>query len=50
MSQTEHASHDSPTGGGHDAHVAQFRRLFFIMLALAVPVVGFNEMFANLIG
>ena len=50
MSHTEHASHDSPTGGGHDAHVAQFRRLFFIMLALAVPVVGFNEMFANLIG
>ena len=50
MSHTEHASHDSPTGGGHDAHVAQFRRLFFIMLAMAVPVVGFNEMFANLIG
>ncbi len=50
MSPTEHASHDSPTGGGHDAHVAQFRRLFFIMLAMAVPVVGFNEMFANLIG
>ena len=50
MSHTEHANHDSPTGGGHDAHVAQFRRLFFIMLALAVPVVGFNEMFANLIG
>lgn len=48
MSHTEHASHDSPTGGGHDAHVAQFRRLFFIMLALAVPVVGFNEMFAEL--
>ncbi|EFQ82874.1 copper-exporting ATPase [Aeromicrobium marinum DSM 15272] len=36
--------------GGHGDHVGQFRRLFWIMLVLAVPVVGFNEMFAHLVG
>ncbi|SMC96063.1 heavy metal translocating P-type ATPase [Janibacter indicus] len=35
---------------GHGDHVGQFRRLFWIMLVLAVPVVGFNDMFADLIG
>ncbi|GAA1115474.1 heavy metal translocating P-type ATPase [Nocardiopsis exhalans] len=35
---------------GHGDHVGQFRRLFWIMLALALPVVGFNEMFAHLVG
>ena len=60
---TEHAEHDnheshaghSGHGGhgghaGHGDHVAQFRRLFWIMLVLAIPVVGFNETFAHLIG
>lgn len=41
-------------GGGHAGHganhVAQFRRLFWIMAALAIPVVGLNEMFAQLVG
>ncbi|MDN5892432.1 heavy metal translocating P-type ATPase [Arthrobacter sp. AOP36-A1-22] len=57
----EHADHDAPTShGGHDHghgghaghgdHVGQFRRLFWIMLVVAVPVVGFNDMFAHLIG
>src|SRR5699024_2428454 len=41
----EHRGH-----GGHGDHVGQFRRLFWIMLVLAVPVVGFNDMFAGLIG
>ncbi|WP_344070677.1 heavy metal translocating P-type ATPase, partial [Prauserella alba] len=40
-----HAGH-----GGHGDHVGQFRRLFWAMLVLAVPVVGFNDMFADLIG
>ncbi|WP_370623984.1 heavy metal translocating P-type ATPase [Williamsia muralis] len=40
-----HAGHS-----GHGDHVGQFRRLFWIMLALAVPVVGFSSMFAMLIG
>ncbi|WP_199732552.1 heavy metal translocating P-type ATPase [Kocuria soli] len=35
---------------GHADHVGQFRRMFWIMLALAVPTVGFNHMFAHLIG
>ncbi len=35
---------------GHGDHAAQFRRLFWIMLVLAIPVVGFNDMFASLIG
>ncbi len=35
---------------GHSDHVGQFRRLFWIMLALAVPVVGFSDMLAGLVG
>ena len=43
--------HDDHQGhAGHGDHVAQFRRLFWIMLALAVPVVGFNATFAHLLG
>lgn len=30
--------------------MAQFRRLFWINLVLAVPVVGFSPMFATLLG
>ncbi|MDO5663401.1 MAG: heavy metal translocating P-type ATPase, partial [Brachybacterium sp.] len=52
-----HSDHDGNSAhgghgghGGHGDHVGQFRRLFWIMLALAVPVVGFNEMFAHLVG
>ncbi|WP_246065203.1 heavy metal translocating P-type ATPase [Aeromicrobium piscarium] len=49
----DHTQHDDM---GHDEHhdhhdhVGQFRRLFWIMVVLAVPVVGFNAMFADLIG
>ncbi len=35
---------------GHSDHVGQFRRLFWIMLLFAVPVVGFSGMFAMLLG
>lgn len=46
-----HAGHDAHAGHhGHDDHVAQFRRMFWIMLVLAVPVVGLSPMFADLIG
>jgi hypothetical protein len=41
-----HAGH----GGGHGDHVEQFRRLFWIMLVLAIPVVGASGMFAMIIG
>ncbi|MBN9150577.1 MAG: heavy metal translocating P-type ATPase [Micrococcales bacterium] len=46
-----HESHGGHDGhSGHGDHVAQFRRLFWIMLVLAAPVVGFNHMFAMLLG
>ena len=35
---------------GHGNHVAQFRRLFWIMLAIALPVVVFSETFAMILG
>ncbi|WP_106815292.1 heavy metal translocating P-type ATPase [Microbacterium timonense] len=57
----EHAGHDAHTGheshaghGGHAGHgadhVALFRRLFWINLVLAVPVVAFSGMFAMVLG
>ncbi|MDZ5079056.1 heavy metal translocating P-type ATPase [Nesterenkonia sp. HG001] len=49
-----HSGHDAHAGhgghSGHGDHVGQFRRLFWIMLIVAIPVVGFNEMFAHLVG
>jgi ABC-type glycerol-3-phosphate transport system permease component len=36
--------------GGHGDHVGQFRRLFWIMLVVAVPVVAFSHMFAMILG
>ncbi|MGO1950095.1 MAG: copper-translocating P-type ATPase [Mycobacteriaceae bacterium] len=49
-----HAGHEGHGGHagheGHAGHVEQFRKLFWIMLVLAVPVVIFNDMFAHLIG
>ncbi|MBM4533297.1 heavy metal translocating P-type ATPase [Rhodococcus hoagii] len=48
---TDHAGHSGHSGhAGHGDHVAQFRRLFWIMLVLAIPVVGANMMFADLVG
>ncbi|MBF4569066.1 cadmium-translocating P-type ATPase [Plantibacter sp. VKM Ac-2880] len=43
-----HAGHGGHAG--HGDHVGQFRRLFWIMLVLAVPVVGFSPMFAMILG
>lgn len=36
--------------GGHGDHAAQFKDRFWISLGLAVPVVFFSEMFADLLG
>ncbi|MGW1341133.1 copper-translocating P-type ATPase [Kribbella sp. NPDC002412] len=52
---SEHAGHDGGHGGhaghgGHGDHAAQFKDRFWISLALAVPVVFFSEMFADLLG
>ncbi|WP_307825237.1 heavy metal translocating P-type ATPase [Streptomyces sp. M2CJ-2] len=50
--QDPHSGHDmSHTGhGGHGDHVGQFRRLFWIMLALAAPTVLLSPMFATVLG
>ena len=55
---TDHANHGGHAGddqhGAHAHHgadhVARFRRLFWINLALAVPVVAFSGMFAMVLG
>ncbi|GAB3276034.1 heavy metal translocating P-type ATPase [Microbacterium lacusdiani] len=46
----DHAGHGPMGHTGHGDHVGHFRRLFWIMLALAVPVVAFSPMFAMLLG
>ncbi|MEH0109578.1 heavy metal translocating P-type ATPase [Tersicoccus sp. MR15.9] len=54
--QHRHEGHEPDAHGGHGGHaghgdhVTQFRRLFWIMLVLAVPVVAFSGMFAHLLG
>ncbi|WP_431221432.1 heavy metal translocating P-type ATPase [Leifsonia xyli] len=46
-----HAGHGGMGGhAGHGDHVGQFRRLFWIMLIVAIPVVGFSPMFAMILG
>ncbi|SEB68725.1 Cu2+-exporting ATPase [Paramicrobacterium humi] len=46
-----HAQHGGEHGGhDHSAHVARFRRLFWIMLVLALPTAFFSGMFADIIG
>ncbi|SFR66922.1 Cu2+-exporting ATPase [Agromyces sp. CF514] len=46
-----HAGHDAHAGhAGHGDHVGQFRRLFWIMLVISVPVIAFSGMFAMLLG
>ncbi|MGA6094743.1 heavy metal translocating P-type ATPase [Microbacterium sp. NPDC079356] len=45
----QHGGHGGHAGHGAD-HVARFRRLFWINLILAVPVVAFSGMFSMLLG
>ena len=46
-----HEGHDAHGGhGGHGDHVAAFRRLFWVMLVLAVPTVALSGMFAMILG
>ncbi|WP_235557425.1 MULTISPECIES: heavy metal translocating P-type ATPase [Microbacterium] len=45
----DHSGHDH-SAHDHSAHVGQFRRLFWIMLVIAAPVVVFSPMFAMLVG
>ncbi|HEY8482548.1 MAG TPA: HAD-IC family P-type ATPase, partial [Spirillospora sp.] len=46
----EQHGHGQHGHGGHGDHAAQFRRLFWVMAALAVPVVVFSGAFASLAG
>jgi len=46
--QAAHGGHGGHAG--HGDHAAQFKDRFWISLALAVPVVFFSEMFADLLG
>ena len=53
----DHAGHDhgghghgGHGHGGHGDHAGQFRRLFWVMLVIAVPVVAFSGMFAMILG
>lgn len=54
QTHAEHAGHEDHGGhGGHQGHgdhVAQFRRLFWVMLVLAVPTVALSGMFAMILG
>ncbi|SDM79239.1 Cu2+-exporting ATPase [Cryobacterium flavum] len=43
-------NHGAMNHAGHGDHVGQFRRLFWTMLIIAVPVVGFSHMFSMLAG
>ena len=47
---SQHEQHQEHEHAGHVDHVGQFRRLFWIMLVVAVPVLGFSQMFADLVG
>ncbi|XKE65641.1 heavy metal translocating P-type ATPase [Agrococcus terreus] len=51
MSHAGHDGHGAEGGhGDHGDHVGQFRRLFWIMLALATPTVALSGMFAMIVG
>ena len=50
-SRAGHGSHGGHGGhAGHGDHVAQFRRLFWINLVIAIPVVASSPMFAMILG
>jgi Cu2+-exporting ATPase len=46
----DHAEHGHAGHGGHGDHVAQFRRMFWTMLVLAIPTVALSGMFAMILG
>lgn len=48
QSHDAHQGHDSHQG--HANHVDQFRKLFWVMLLVALPVIGFSNAFAMLVG
>ena len=53
-SHAEHSGHDAHAGhsghAGHGDHAALFRNRFWVSLVLAIPVVLFSAMFADILG
>ncbi|MBK0419167.1 heavy metal translocating P-type ATPase [Leucobacter sp. CSA1] len=45
-----HTDHSGGDHSGHAGHVARFRTLFWVMLVVAIPVVGFSPMFGMILG
>ncbi len=50
QTHADHAEHGHAGHGGHGDHVAQFRRMFWTMLVLAIPTVALSGMFAMILG
>ncbi len=51
MTAIDHTQHHAPAEhAGHGDHVSAFRRLFWVMLVLAVPTVAMSPMFAMILG
>jgi Cu2+-exporting ATPase len=54
QTHADHAEHTAEHGhgghGDHGDHVAQFRRMFWTMLVLAIPTVALSGMFAMILG
>ncbi|MEV6417379.1 copper-translocating P-type ATPase [Kribbella sp. NPDC051718] len=50
MSHEHAGQHEHGGHAGHGDHAAQFKDRFWVSLGLAVPVVFFSEMFADLLG
>src|SRR5699024_41182 len=45
----DHSGHDH-SGHDHSEHVAEYRRLFWVMLVFAIPTTALSPAFANLLG
>ena len=54
MKHDQHVTHSEKSGHSnhmdHSGHVQKFRRLFWIMLIIAAPVIAFSEMFSMFFG
>ena len=50
QAHADHAEQGHAGHGGHGDHVAQFRRMFWTMLVLAIPTVALSPMFAMILG
>ena len=54
MKHDQHSNHSEKSGHSnhmdHSGHVQKFRKLFWIMLVIAAPVIAFSEMFSMFLG